>query len=796
MHALRMLNLCKILHGKLVSDVISDHDLPLASNSNPPDHSFLQCSVQLSGYSKLNEINFDKEDQASGNTDNSHNFLKRKYNVKSISTNIFSSERCVVALNGIIDSLLRVQNVKNEIDAIYDTLINTLHDEMSEHILYKDIRSSTRKVKNRGKPYWNNELKNLFKRACKAEKNYLRFKGDHRRKLTLKMEFKTARKTFDKILRQEERKFTKERREKIQTLNTSNPKEFWNEIKKLGPGRKNTIIDNVVMDDGTYSNDPNVIRERWKEEYSELFSENTTNVDNEFMERIKALNSQWELEFEQLRVNVDDNESQHISSMNDEITIEETKRAIRKAKNEKAVGLDNIPNEIIKNDKLLTVLHRLFNTCFTHGIVPEYWAKSIIHPLLKKGKDYRDPLGYRCISLISTIAKTYSNILNTRLLEYLEDNSLLSEEQNGFRKLRSCLDHIYSLCTILRNRKLANKDTFLCFIDFQKAFDSVDHNLLFHKLLSIGIHGNMYKAIKSTYEKLQAAVRLNGSLTDWFSVEAGVRQGDNLAPTLFAVFVDDLVTEINRIGKGINIGTDSLSCLLYADDIVLISDTVDGLQSLLHCVTDWSKTWRLKVNTDKTKIMHVRKASKPKNDYEFQLNNMTLETVSKYRYLGLVITENLDYKETTNELVSSGSRSLGSLVSKYYAMDGMDFDTYTKIFDSTVLPILEYGSGVWGNKRYDSLERLQYRAIRTFLGVSLTTPIPAITGDMGWYPVHHRIQVNIVRLYCRLVKLPDTRICRKVFVWDQNISTRYRDTCGSITQRNCLIHADSAMYFF
>ncbi|CAG2225803.1 unnamed protein product [Mytilus edulis] len=393
------------------------------------------------------------------------------------------------------------------------------------------------------------------------------------------MEFKTARKTFDKTLRQEEQKFTKERREKIQTLNTSNPKEFWNEIRKLGPGRKNTIIDNVVMDDGTYSNDPNVIRERWKEEYSELFSENTTNVDNEFMERIKALNSQWELEFEQLRVNVDDNESQH-----DEITIEETK------------------------------------------------------------------------------------------------------------------------------------------------------------------------------------------------LEAGVRQGDNLAPTLFAVFVDDLVTEINRIGKGINIGTDSLSCLLYADDIVLISDTVDGLQSLLHCVTDWSKTWRLKVNTDKTKIMHVRKASKPKNDYAFQLNNMTLETVSKYRYLGLVINEHLDYKETTNELVSSGSRSLGSLVSKYYAMDGMDFDTYTKIFDSTVLPILEYGSGVWGHKRYDSLERLQYRAIRTFLGVSLTTPIPAITGDMGWYPIHHRIQVNIVRLYCRLVKLPDTRICRKVFLWDQNMSTRYRDT--------------------
>ncbi|VDI71747.1 Hypothetical predicted protein [Mytilus galloprovincialis] len=188
--------------------------------------------------------------------------------------------------------------------------------------------------------------------------------------------------------RQEERKFTKDHRGKIRTLNTSNPKELWIEIRKLGPGKKNIIIDNVVMDDGTYSNDPNVIRERWKEEYSKLFSENSTNVDNEFMERNKAFNSQFELEFEQLRVNVDDNESQHISSMNDEITIEETKR-FEKRKNEKAVGLDNILNEIIKNDKLLTVLDRLFNTCFTDGIVPDYWTKSIIHPLLKKGKDYR-----------------------------------------------------------------------------------------------------------------------------------------------------------------------------------------------------------------------------------------------------------------------------------------------------------------------------------------------------------------------------------------------------------------------
>ncbi|CAG2207757.1 unnamed protein product [Mytilus edulis] len=91
----------------------------------------------------------------------------------------------------------------------------------------------------------------------------------------------------------------------------------------------------------------------------------------------------------------------------------------------------------------------------------------------------------------------------------------------------------------------------------------------------------------------------------------------------------------------------------------------------------------------------------------------------------------------------------------------MDFATYTKIFENTVIPVMDYASGVWGSKRYDVLERLQYRAIRTFLGVGKTSPIPAITGDMGWTSILVNNQCNIVRLWCRLMKLPDIRISRK-----------------------------------
>ncbi|CAG2243004.1 unnamed protein product [Mytilus edulis] len=384
------------------------------------------------------------------------------------------------------------------------------------------------------------------------------------------------------------------------------------------------------------------------------------------------------------------------------VFIEETKQALRSVKLGKAVGIDNLPNEILRNDNLTNVLHELYNTCFCNGIVPDVWCQNIIQPLLKKGKDYRDPLSYRCISLMSTVAKVFSHILNKRLVKYIEENDLLSEEQNGFRKLRSCLDHIFTLCTILRNRKTMNMDTYLCFIDFSKAFDSVNHTLLWNKLLSNGIHGNFYRTIRNMYSKLQSVVRISrNTLTDWFSVDAGVRQGDNLAPTLFALFINSLIPEINNLHKGINIGDDMVSCLLYADDLVIMSDSADGLQSQLDSLHKWTNDHLMTVNYDKSKVMHIRKTTVNQCGHTFMFGDKALELTSKYRYLGLVICEHTDFTTTTHELLTAGSRALGSLLLKYYTMGNMDYDTYTKIYDSTVLPILEYASTVWGFKKYN-----------------------------------------------------------------------------------------------
>ena len=135
------------------------------------------------------------------------------------------------------------------------------------------------------------------------------------------------------------------------------------------------------------------------------------------------------------------------------------------------------------------------------GFSPQEWLKSDLKPLFKGGdKDPRNPLDHRPICIMSCIAKIYSCILNVRLQSHLDSNNLLSDSQNGFRAGRSCIDHIFSLVTILRNRKLQGKETFLCFVDFRRAFDSVNHDLLFNVLSTqFGIVGKMYKSLLSLY---------------------------------------------------------------------------------------------------------------------------------------------------------------------------------------------------------------------------------------------------------------------------------------------------------
>ena len=208
--------------------------------------------------------------------------------------------------------------------------------------------------------------------------------------------------------------------------------------------------------------------------------------DDTFYEEIKSKKQQ----FENLSTYEQQQNSNYSSEkINAETSFQEVSDAIDDIKFHKAYL--NIPNEAMKNKNTKCILHRFFNLCFKTGVSPVNWDFSDIKPIPKKDKDPRDPLQNRCITIMCCVAKVYSKILNMRLQKYLESNKMLVDEQNGFRACRSCIDHLFVLCTVLRNRKLSGKDTFLCYIDCKKAFDSVERHLLLLKLSQMGINGNM-----------------------------------------------------------------------------------------------------------------------------------------------------------------------------------------------------------------------------------------------------------------------------------------------------------------
>ena len=141
------------------------------------------------------------------------------------------------------------------------------------------------------------------------------------------------------------------------------------------------------------------------------------------------------------------------------------------------------------------------------------------------------PLNYRRISLPLVISKILTGLLAGRIVSCLKANNLLPNAQNGFRSERSCLDQIFTLCDLVRIRNGLNNETFCAIVDFQKAFDFVNHEFLLHKLAEISTEGHIYNVVKSIYTNSLSCVAVNDWWANWFSVQSRVRQGDLLFPS-------------------------------------------------------------------------------------------------------------------------------------------------------------------------------------------------------------------------------------------------------------------------
>ncbi len=284
----------------------------------------------------------------------------------------------------------------------------------------------------------------------------------------------------------------------------------------------------------------------------------------------------------------------------------------------------------------------------------------------------------------------YSSLLNSRIRSFLEERNEIVDEQNGFRPNRSCEDHVFTLNSVIRNKLGKNQSVYATFIDLQKAFDWVNRDLLYFRMLASDIDGKMYQSVKSLYNDTHSTARVNSMYTDWFSVATGVRQGDTLSPTLFCLYINDLAKCLISLGVGVNIDDRKLCVLLYADDIVLLGESKEELQRLLDELWQWCSKWRLKINGEKSNVIHFRNRKVRRCNHVFKIGSLSLDYCDSYKYLGVFFDEHMNFNKATDILADSAGRALGSIISKYKWLQDMGYTTYTKLFESSVKPILCY----------------------------------------------------------------------------------------------------------
>ena len=224
------------------------------------------------------------------------------------------------------------------------------------------------------------------------------------------------------------------------------------------------------------------------------------------------------------------------------ITFDELEKMLKLTKNGKIPGKDNINAELHKYapEEFKLRLLQFLNNIYRENRIPDEWRNAVTTPIFKQG-DGREPQNYRGISVLNTCYKIYSKILNMKLQRYSE--VFMTETQYGCRKGRSCTDPIFCLKLVTEKRREFNLETHLLFIDYEKAFDNIERQISFNSLKSIRIPDTLLKAIVDIYTQNKILIKCKKKLSEPVDFNKGVRQGCPLLPTLFNVYLDEIITK-------------------------------------------------------------------------------------------------------------------------------------------------------------------------------------------------------------------------------------------------------------
>ena len=338
--------------------------------------------------------------------------------------------------------------------------------------------------------------------------------------------------------------------------------------------------------------------------------------------------------------------------------------------------------------------------------------------------------------------------------------------QNGFKRGTQSTDNLLILNSVVGKYQAQKRPVYMCFVDFKSAFDYINRHALLFKLISQGYNGKFLKLMQDLFKKARSKVKWNMETSEMFDNIYGVLQGGVISPSLFKLYIDDMCQYLGD-STGVTVGGTLINHLLFADDLVLMSETSIGLQRVIHKLEIYCHRWHMSLNIFKTKVIVFNEGSQMCRDVaNFTFEGKYIEQVDSYKYLGLIISGSQNrFKKHFSYMKDKANRAIitTNIYIRHATRGELPIHLYLKVFDQQIRPILEYASEIWCQPQpIQELERTQLKFLKKSIGVSQSTPTPAVLGETGRFPLHMRQEDSLLKLWARINLLPSTNILYKI----------------------------------
>ena len=613
-------------------------------------------------------------------------------------------------------SEINIEHFCSELESVDWESLNTIEDvnEMYDKflLLYKTeyekcfpVIKIQMKSSRKYNPWITKDTRGLIRRKNNLYRKYVKNPTSYRHQA-----YKSCRNAVNSKIRKEKRAYYNSKFENAK----DDLKKTWNVINEVMNKQQTKSTISEIED-----NDKHVTN---KQEIVNIFNDFFVSIGKKMQERVKRTSKS---ERNMMKKNAKWLKGNFAKSLFlNPVVSSDIEKIVSKLDSNKSPGYDGIHPKVVKRSisAISEPLCNIANLAMNKGVFPDSLKVAKVIPIYKSGN--RSLLtNYRPISVLSVFSKIFERIIYDNLMFFIENNDILYNRQYGFRHQHSTYHTLIDFTEKISNAFESNKFLIGIFLDLSKAFDCIDHNILFDKLYFYGIRGIALDLIKSYLTNRKQYVNIENTSSSFLDITLGVPQGSNLGPLLFLLYVNDLPN-----------ASDILSFILFADDtnLFLASNDQLNISNILNAelekVNSWFLANKLLINFSKTNYMIFKPQNKriDENLINVFIDNNHINKVTSVKFLGVRIDSKLLWKEHITDIslkISSITGVLNRLKST------LPLPVLLKLYNSMILPYLTYCNIIWGKCASYLLQKLfllQKRAIR----IITNSPYLAHTNDL------------------------------------------------------------------